>query len=269
MTATSVPIFAPNLVPMISGFLPAITGNTTITLTAGTCTDSSSHNYIFSSSSISIDTAIAGAGGLDTGSLAASTLYAILVIDSSIALAQGLSNSTGVVNGMITLASTDTSPTLPTKVISGTLYGYDEYRVVGYALTDASAHFLPGVFSGTGVEREFSFATGLGILTAGASTSFATVDIDNAVPRQIIPDGARVGLNYAFTPVTDSDTFALLTYGVTSTPGMQVFTGPEASAVAQAVTWIPSGQNSGVPAIQYKVSAGAVTLVVFGYRISL
>lgn len=269
MTATSVPISAPNLVPTLSGFLPTVTGDATITITAGTCTDSSAHNYIFSSSTLTIDAAIAGAGGLDTGTLAASTLYAILVIDSSIALAQGLSNSTGVVQGMLTLASTETTPTLGTKIINGTLYGYDEFRVVGYALTDGSADFLPGVWSGTGIEREFQFAEQLAVLAAGAQTSFTTVDIDNAVPRQIIPDGARVGLNYAFTPASDSDTFALLTYGITSTNGMQIFSGPEASAVAQAVTWIPTGLNSGVPAIQYKVSAGTLGLNVFGYQVTL
>lgn len=263
MTAISVPVVAPNVVPVLNGFEITITDTDAISVSAGIATDSGSRNYITSATALTIDTAISGAGGLDTGTIAASTLYAVLVTGDSV------NQNDGIVKAMLTLQSTEATPTLPSPVVGGIQIGYDQFRVVGYVLTDGSANLLSGVWFGKGADREFQFATSLAVLAGGTSTSFATVDIDNAVPRQIIPDGAEVGLNYAFTANADSDTFAFLTYGVTSTDGMQIFTGPEASAVAQAITWIPTGLNSGVPAIQYKVSAGSLAASVFGYRVSL
>lgn len=269
MTAQSVPIYAPNVVPTLTGFVPAIASDTTITLTAGICTDASARNYIVSNSVITIDSAVAGLNGLDTGTIAADSFYAILAVGDS------TNQNDGITGGMLTLVS-DTStisPVLPSKINPDypEPQGYDMYRVVGYVLTDGSAHFLPGVFSGQGTERAFAYATGINVLTSGSSGTFTPVDLINGSNHIIVPAGAEVALNYFFLPDSNGDTFALLTTGVTSTNGMQVFSASGGSE-ADAMAYIIAGSDTGIPAVSYKVEAAgddALTLLVAGYKISL
>lgn len=74
-----------------------------------------------SSVSVTLNTATSGAGGLDTGSLAASTLYALYVIYNP---------STATANSLISLSAT--APTLPS--------GYTLFMRVGWLNTDGSSN---------------------------------------------------------------------------------------------------------------------------------
>jgi len=81
----------------------------------------SDNDTVVSSINVTADLGDAGAGGLDTGTVAVDTFYHIFVIhDTS-------GTSTPVTTG---LASTSTAPTMPT--------GYDVYRRVGQVLTDSN-----------------------------------------------------------------------------------------------------------------------------------
>lgn len=199
---------------------------------------------------LSIDATLAGAGGLDTGSLAASKVYAVYVI--------GDSHYYRPVAGMISLASSS-SPLMP--------FGYDSYRLVGYAVTDSSVDFLPFYSYGNGSWRMYCYdAPQASAVTAGAATSYTAVALTALVPPV---ENLPVSIAFAFTPNAASDTLKM-------TPGngtgdAVTITGQVASVVVSDNVIVMSKVTSAVPEIDYKVSTGsaAVAINVAGFMFSV
>lgn len=155
----------------------ATTPNTVLNVAAGQCRDS--NNIIdmilgdflgqgtgTPNSSTSLNTAVVGANGLDTGTLAASTMYAVYVIGDS-----SSKNPTAVI-----LSANQSLPILP--------FGYDSYRKIAYWATDASVHFFSGYYSPSGINvRTFYYdAPQATAITAGHATSYTNVNLIKWVP---------------------------------------------------------------------------------------
>jgi len=112
----------------IDGYQMSTAGSSgTMTIGAGTATNSTNAAYLYLSASINKTTSAwavgAGNGGLDTGTIANSTWYHFYAIRRP---------DTGVVDVVFSLSAS--SPTLPTS--------YTQYRRIGSALTNGSAQWV-------------------------------------------------------------------------------------------------------------------------------
>lgn len=248
-----VPIFAPNILPVFTGLNVAVASNTTLTVAAGMATaygtDGTYRNYVAPTATLTINAARNGANGLDNGTFAASTLYAVYVIGSS----TFQEDDAGIISENLS------SPVLP--------YNYDLYRLVGFQYTDGSIHFITGQWFGNGAERTWTYATGVSVLSAATSATFAAVDLSGAVPTPL----SSVVYGYTWNPNAAGDTFALRPTGSASTNGIFIVDG-EVAAV-DSISVLPSlasGEATDLASVDYKVTAsGALTLLVNAYTLSL
>jgi hypothetical protein len=238
----------------------ATTPNTVIDIGAGQCRDSNDvmdiavgvananvqGNTI--ASPLLVSSALKGAGGLDAGTIAASTMYAVYVIADS--------RYYQPTAGLLSLASNAT-PTIP--------FGYDSYRLIGYWATNASSNFLPGYWSGSSNAMVFTYdAPQATSVTAGASATYASVVLTTLVPPvQYLP----VSVAYAFTPAAASNTFNMNNFG--GTGNETTITGQVAAVINSGNIQVIAALNVAAPTIQYKVSAGTVAINVAGYSLYL
>lgn len=145
--------------------------NVSITADEVMLEDGSNNYTTVRSVSLTLDTTASGANGLDTGSLAGSTWYALYVIS----------------NGSTTAALMSTSATAPTLPA-----GYTYFTRVGWTRTDATANKYPKGFTQYGRRVQYLVASGsnltaLPIIVSGASGSvsvptWSAVAVGNYVP---------------------------------------------------------------------------------------
>ena len=112
---------------------------TTLTVAAGQCRDSTDAVNMTLSALVTINAAVNGVNGLDTGSLAASTAYDVLL----------LNDTSGQLSACAMLVVSGATPVMPT--VDGVTY--DAKRVVDYWITDGSANLLKGYTYGNGSDR--------------------------------------------------------------------------------------------------------------------
>lgn len=226
----------------------ATTPNTLVDVSAGQCRDSNDVMDITLASGITINAAANGAvNRLDVGTFAASTVYAVYVIgDSHNKLAPG---------GLLSLASS-AAPTIP--------FGYDSYRRIGYAISDASTHFLLAYIAGNNNARVLAYdAPQATAVTAGAATTYTAVTLTALVPAV---DKLPISLAYAFTPGAASRVLNMTPDGATG--NAVTVTGQVTAVVMSGNAQVLSRLASGIPKIDYKVSnAGdAVAINVAGFN---
>lgn len=227
----------------------ARTGNAAATVAAGQARDSSNVNDIVLASAATLNAASVGANGLDTGSLAASTVYALYVIGDS-----SQNNDAAVI-----LSLSQSAPALP--------YGYDMYRKIGFLTTDASSHFLAGYWYGNSNMRMFAYdAPQATAITAGNATSYTGVALTALVPAQ---DNLPVMMQSVLTPASAGNAVFLQPYGATG--DAVVNKGQVTAVVLENIDMVMAKLNSSAPSIKYKVSNGsdAVALNVAGYTYSI
>lgn len=143
------------------GGAAAEVGNNPDGSNGGTALDSTGTTLLSAAAALALDLATVGAGGLDTGVIAASTLYNVFVIGGS----------TGPVAAIASLAA---SPLLPA--------GYTKFRRVGALLSDSGSNLVPMATLGSGNTRQVFYAAQQPVLVAGASTASDTVDVSDVVP---------------------------------------------------------------------------------------
>jgi hypothetical protein len=116
----------------------APSGGTTITIAAGTARDTTDAEDITipTGSTRTVDAAVSGAGGLDTGTIAAKQAYALYIVRSS----------GGQVQGLLSLSYT--APTVP----SGS-----KYRRIGSVYTSSSSKIVAFQQNGTSNDRTQDF----------------------------------------------------------------------------------------------------------------
>jgi hypothetical protein len=216
-----------------------------ITVAAGSCRDSSNLNDIVLSADVNLDVATNGAGGLDTGSMANSTMYAVYAIGNSF-------NSAAY----SAIASADLDePGMPAD--------YDMYRRVGYFLSDGTADILAFYQIGNGNDRWMYYDVSIASdITAGASAAYADVDLTGSVPLI----NTIVDVDCTFTPTAGNDELVLVPNGSTSANGVARMSGSAAGVIKIGHMLCPC---MGDATLEYKVTGSATALNVQGYLDSL
>jgi hypothetical protein len=236
----------PNL--YCDGFKISWASNTTLTVAAGQCRDSSNVYDMTLSSAATINAAINGVNGLDTGTFAASTCYAVLLI--------GDSSGFNATKCLLSLSAT--APTLPV--------GYDIIRRIGWAFSDSSTHFILAYQSGSGISRMYFFDAPVVALTTGSSATFAAIDLSNKVPAQ---DNLRLILEAGFTPNAAADIANIRAGGSSATSGYSM-TGVVAGKQQILQLEGMSKLVAGVPKVEYKVAAsGSLNLGIIAFSDAL
>lgn len=226
-------------------------GNTSLTIAAGQCRDSSNIYDITVASALTLNAANTGANGIDTGSLAASKMYAVYIIADP--------TENNVPAALLSLSLT--APVLPT--------GYSISRIIGYWGTDGSTYFYIGEYVGNNNQRRFYYDALLATpITAGASNTFAAVVLTNLVPP-VAEAEADFYMNFAANAA--ADTAAFRPTGSSSTNGQHIMTAQVAGATAHLDQKVKLAYRtaSGVPGIDYKVSAGTIAVDLEGFVVDL
>ena len=220
---------------------------TAFTVESGDILDSTGVYQLTLSSTATVSSATVGLNGIDTGSLAASTVYAVYLVGDPVT-----QQATGVV-----FSASLSTPLLP--------FGYSAYAKIGYITTDASSHFLLGYWSaGNSTSRIFMYdAPQATAVTAGAATSYTAVSLETLVP---LIDKTPVYINTAYTPNAASDTLKMQPQA--GTGDAITITGQVAAVVVTSQSFLFSSKNSTHQQINYKVSSGsdAVAINVAGYQ---
>jgi hypothetical protein len=148
----------------ITGLLGSSDGGDTLSVGAGTADDSTNTTTITipAGQTRTVDVTTSGVGGLDTGSIAANTMYALYV----------LKNQAGNVGAMISLNFTTFS------------WPNSKWRRVGTALTNANSQIVAFSQTGPNALRETSYNANPNVLKVlnGASAADWT-DFDLAPPK--------------------------------------------------------------------------------------
>lgn len=227
----------------------AVASTTTLTVAAGQARNSSNLNDIVLSASVTINAATNGINGLDTGSLANATLYAIYVVGDSSG-----NNDTGAV-----VSTSASAPLMPV--------GYDMYRLLGYVRTDGSAHFLAGYWSGSSNDRLFTYDVPVATaITAGASSTYAAVTLTTFVPAIA---NVNVLIESNWTANAAADTAALQPLNAVGDTVKYIATVAGATAHTLVRDFVQAQLASGAPKINYKVSAGTIAINVAGYQYTI
>lgn len=241
----------------------ATTPNTVLNLSAGIMRDNTNTydmnigNYngqvnpnASANVSTSINCAVNGLNGLDTGSLGVSKVYYIYVVSDPVS---------GMPSGAIaSLAAPSVGPLMP--------FGYSAYRHVAYAVTDSSSHFLLFWQSGQNSSRLFTYDAPISVGTTNASATYADIDLTKFVP---LVDNTPVSIAYDFVPNADGDSFEM--HGANSTGDQVSIIAPTAAKHVGANAIVLAQTKSAKPQISYKTAAaiGSLALLVAGFYFNI
>lgn len=245
----------------INGLQLAYLTATTMTVTAGRCSNSTNVNDISvglplnvaatqtgelpvdaGTGTVTINTATNGAAGLDTGAMANNTFYAVYAIGDSY----------GNNQGSACISANLTSPLLPA--------GYDMSFRIGYIKSSGAAAILPFRQDGTGLDRwmwyDAAIATGV---TAGASATYASVDCSASLPANT---PTMVNFLCVFSPTGTNDKLVLVPGTSTAVAGYATLSGTGAAVTGNLVC--PTDSPS-TDAVDYKVTGTATAISVAAY----
>ncbi len=196
-----------------------------------------------------LNSAVNGANGLDAGTLAASTNYAIWCI--------GDSRGYNPVAGLISLTS-NAAPLLPK--------GYDSLRLLGFVTTDSSAHFLNANILNAANLKAFYLQPEVSVLSAGNATSFTAIDLSSAIPTTT-DKNVIAFLDVLFTPAAIGDVVEFRPTGSSATAALPTIVGVAAGTPQRQFLTVVCGVGSSKPEIDYLISSSsdAVTVLVNGY----
>ncbi len=246
----------------INGLKLVYLTGTTMTVTAGRCSNTTNANDISvglpinvaatqtgisseaGTGNVTINTAVTGAGGLDTGAMANDTFYAVYAIGDS------YGNNAGSA-----LISADlTQPLLPS--------GYDMYFRIGYIKSSGAAAILPFRQDGCGLDRWMWYDAPIATdITAGSSATYAAVDCTAGLPSAT---PTMVRFYCLFTPTAADDTLVLVPGTSTATLGYASASGAVAGVVETVQLTCPT-DSPVTDAIDYKVTGSAVAISVQAY----
>lgn len=197
-----------------------------------------------------IDCTTNGLNGLDTGSLAASTVYNVFVVSDPVS-----GNPSGAI---ISLGAPSVGPLMP--------FGYSAFRHVGYAVTSSGSVFLAGYTAGNNNARLFMYDAPISVGTTASEASYTAINLIKFVP---LVNNLPVYLNASIIGGSAGDTLSLQ-------PGNA--TGDAVVIVAAATTYafkqqvLVLAQNTTIssvlsPTINYKNSGtDTVAILVGGFQ---
>ena len=223
----------------------ATTPLTILDIGSGVTIDSTDTFQMINNGTIKVNSANNGLNGLDTGAIAASTVYAVYLVSDPVSLQP--------IGGMISLSLT--APLMP--------FSYSAFKLIGFVTTDGSKNFLKGYWSaGNSSARVFTYDAPIQCLS-GNQTSYTGVDLTTFVPSV---EGTPVVLFSNFTANAAADVENL--QGYNSTGDAVTIIAPVAGATAHTTqqNTVLAQLHSGAPSIKYKVSAGSLVLDVCSYQ---
>ena len=228
----------------INGMRLTWLNGTTMTVASGQCRNSTDVNDITIAADVTINTGTNGAGGLDQGSMANSTFYAVYAIGDS------FGNNAGSA-----LISADlSSPVLPG--------GYNMYFRIGYVKSSGAAALLAFRQDGVSLDRWMWYDAPIATDVAfGASATYAPVDASDGLPSAT---PTMVRWYCRFTPTLGNDTLVLAPHTSSSTLGYASASGAVAGVV-ETVQLICPTDAFVTNAINYKVTGSAVAISVAAY----
>lgn len=227
----------------------ATTPNTQLDVAVGSILDSTKTFQISLSSPAVINAATVGLNGIDKGALAASTVYAVLLVADPV---------TQQPSGCI-ISLSSTAPLLP--------FGYSAFALIGYVTTDASAHFLKGYWSaGNDNSRQFTYDAPIICLTAGAATTYTGIALTAFVPAV---DGEFVTIYSNFTANAAGNVQNIQGYNSTGDAVTNIAAVAGATAHTTDQNIVIAQLNAGAPSIKYKITAGTVSMYVCGYSFGI
>jgi len=232
----------------IEGLLVSHNADKKLDVSAGQARDSSNTNDIILGSSVTIDASNNGKNGLDSGSLANNTLYAVYAIGDSRDKASAAA-----------IVSSDMSqPVLPKD--------YDMYRLIGYVRTDGSANFLVFHMYGDGHYRMVWYDAIRSVLSNGTSTSWAEIDLSSDMPSI----ATQVVLDVSYTPNSATNKAYFRTIASSEADG-QVKFGYGVAGAQVGMAKVPADVDSGSVKIEYKVdnSSDDLDASLAGYEVYL
>jgi hypothetical protein len=233
---------APNL--YVDNLELSWTSDEVVAIAAGRARNSTDENDIIVESALAVSNIVSGVNGLDTGTVAASTMYAVYVIGSSYGVVEPA--------GLLSLAS-NSAPTLPED--------YDMYRRIGWVLTDSSSDNLLFWQYGSDKTRQYYYDVAIAELAGGSATTLTAVDLATSVP----PIATQVLMKVTYTPNGATDVAEFGPYGGVSTTGVVQF-GYGVAGAQVGMLNLPAALNSSVPTVMYKVTSGdTLSLATVGY----
>lgn len=190
-----------------------------------------------------INSAVNGANGLDTGTIAASTQYAVYLIGDS----RNYNNTAAVLS-----LTSNTAPLLPS--------GYDSYRLIGFWATNSSSQFVYSSNKPQNIAGLLTYfnSPGVSVLSGGTATSFTAIDLttNSAIPTTTLQN-VIVTFLVTFTPAAAGDTVQFRPTGSSATGGLPTITGVTAAIAQSQYIQVIAGVGSSKPEIDYKVTSGS------------
>lgn len=230
----------------------ATTPHSILDVGAGSCLDSTGTFQMTLPLAAKLSTAVSGLNGLDTGTIAVSTVYAVYLVSDPVT-----QQATGLICSL-----SGVQPLMP--------FGYSAYAKIGYFTTDSSAFILAGYWSDNdSARRLFVYDAPISVGTTSTSASYVNVNLIKFVP---LVNNLNVQINASFTPGVAGNFLSLQAGNATG--AQAIVTGQVASiAITEAVnvlaqTVVISTVPS--PVINYKNSGtDTVALTVAGYTFDL
>lgn len=235
------------------GGVITVASNTTLTVTPVLTRDSTNTQdinvggYFGAQSNTTINAAVVGLNGIDTGALAASKVYAVYAI-----MDQAGFNPSGFILSLSTTAPAMPNGTFPSN--------YSNYVRIGWAVTDASSHFLVLKQSGLGNVVTYTYDAPVIVLNAGTSATQAAVSLAAVVPAI---EGAPVWLGCDFVSDTAGKKATICTSGGTIASSQNIMNAQVATVHVIQTYQIPATLISGVPKVDYIISAATSTLSMY------
>lgn len=222
----------------------ATTPDEVVSVSAGQCKDSTGFYDMTFVNDATVDITVSGANGLDTGTVAASTLYSVYAIGAS-------DNSVGP--ALLLSTSHTGAVTFPD--------GYDVYRRLGSVRTDGTSDILTFDQRGNNWVRTMWYRTAIATdVTAGAAAAWAAVDVSGSIPVGGITGLFRV----AFTPTAGDDT-VFLRCGDSADDAPQATMSGSVAAVAKTGNLECPVGTTLASGIDYEVIGTATAINVQGY----
>lgn len=204
-------------------------------------------DYFNSTTAITLNAANNGLNGLDTGSLAASKVYAVYAIAD-----QAGYNESGYL-----LSLNASTPQLPNGTFPS---NYNAYKRIGWAVTDSSSHFLPLFVSGSGSVVTYTYDSPVKVLNAGTSATQAAVDLSAVVPAVA---GMPMMLNADFVSDAAGKKATLCPSGGTIANSRFIMNAQVAAVHVIQNYVIPAVLVSSVPKVDYIISAATSSLDLY------
>lgn len=238
----------------------ATTPNTIVDVAAGICRDSTNvydmnlgnfggaNPNIAANTASTVSIAVNGVNGLDTGTVAASTFYAVFVIQDPLNRPQ--------YQPALLLSKSWTAPLMP--------QGYAIFRRIGAVLTDGSSHILLQYQEAGNINNryvQYDAPIAVTVTASGTSATYSAMDLSVAVP---LTNFGRTMIKMKWTNNAASDTANFTPTG--GTGDYATFIGQVAGVALEDQFEILPLVASSKPEVSYKVSAGTLNNVwVAGY----